>query len=194
MSAMQWFNPPEKWSASDGVLKMFVTAKTDYWRVTHYGFIVDDGPFYYAQLGGEFEAKVRLIGNYQSRYDQMGLMIRRDEKTWIKAGVEYVNETINVSAVVTHGQSDWSLRDLNSKSDSIWIKTTRRLDAVEVAYSLDDRSYQMIRMAYFPPNCPVMLGMTAASPDGPGFEALFEGFQIRHLPDLRRSKWLESNN
>lgn len=81
MRQMQWFNEPEQWSvANEQSLSMYVTPKTDFWRITHYGFTVDDGPFYYCQLGGEFEATVKLTGEYQTRYDQMELMIRIDER------------------------------------------------------------------------------------------------------------------
>jgi uncharacterized protein len=51
----------------------------------------------------------------------------------------------------------------------------------------------MMRLAYFPDNVPVMAGMTAASPDGDGFDALFEDFEIKHIPDVRRLKWLKDN-
>lgn len=36
-------------------------------------------------------------------------------------------------------------------------------------------------------------GMMAASPDGEGFKAKFEHFQIKHLPDQRRLEWLEKH-
>jgi len=193
MKNMQWFNPPEKWSVENNVLSMFVTPQTDYWRITHYGFTVDDGPFYYSLQGGEFEVKVKITGEFRSRYDQMGLMLRVDEKTWIKTGVEYVNEKINISAVVTHDKSDWSVIELDHIPKSVWIKAVRRLDAVEIFYSFDDKEYIMLRLAYFPDNTPVMVGMMAASPDGDGFKALFEEFEIKHLPDERRLKWLENN-
>ncbi|MFC2126053.1 DUF1349 domain-containing protein [Bacteroidota bacterium] len=193
MENMQWLNPPKKWSIDKKSLSMFVTPKTDFWRVTHYGFTVDDGPFYYSLQGGEFEVKVKITGEYKTRYDQMGLMLRIDEKTWIKTGTEYVNEKINISAVVTHEKSDWSVIELDHFPESIWLKAIRRLDAVEISYSFDDKEYIMLRLAYFPDNTPVMVGMMAASPDGDGFKALFEEFEIKHLPDERRLKWLEDN-
>ena len=173
---------------------MFVTPKTDFWRVTHYGFTVDDGPFYYANLGGEFEVKVKISGEYRSRFDQMGLMLRIDEQTWIKTGVEYVNQKINLSAVVTHSTSDWSVMELEHMPKALWLKALRRLDAVEISYSLDGETYTMMRLAFFPPARPVMVGLAAASPDGEGFDALFEDFEINHLPDLRRSQWLKDNS
>ena len=102
MKKLKWYNEPDQWEiVDDASLSMFVTPKTDYWRQTHYGFTVDDGPFCYLDVGGEFEAKVKITGDYQTRFDQMGLMIRQDEKNWIKTGVEFVNDKINLSAVVT---------------------------------------------------------------------------------------------
>lgn len=59
---MNWFNEPDNWSISDGRLIMSVTPKSDYWRISHYGFTVDDAPFYYGEFGGEFEAKVGMMG------------------------------------------------------------------------------------------------------------------------------------
>ena len=53
LEKMQWFNEPEQWEIKDNTLAMFVTPKTDYWRISHYGFTVDDAPFYYATYGGE---------------------------------------------------------------------------------------------------------------------------------------------
>lgn len=193
MDNMQWFNQPKKWNFENNKLSMFVTPKTDFWRITHYGFIVDDGPFFYQTLGGEFEAKVKITGDYQARYDQMGLMLRIDEKTWIKTGVEFVNNKINISAVVTNEKSDWSIIELQNRPKSLWLKAVRKLDSVEIFYSFDDETYSMMRLAYLPDNIQVMVGMTAASPDGNGFDALFEDFEINHIPDTRRTKWLENN-
>ncbi|WP_367583759.1 DUF1349 domain-containing protein [Aquimarina sp. 2304DJ70-9] len=194
MKKMQWFNEPDIWKIiNDTSLSMYVTPNTDFWRKTHYGFTVDDGPFYYSMMGGEFELNVKITGAYKSRFDQMGIMIRIDKKTWIKTGVEYVNQRINLSAVVTHQNSDWSMVELKQKPASVWLKVTRRLDAIEIKYSLDNTDFTVMRLAYFPDNVPVMVGLTAASPDGDGFDALFEDFVIKHLPDKRRSEWLKQN-
>ena len=194
MKKMQWYNEPERWTQIDGSsLSMSVTPQTDFWRETHYGFTVDDGPFYYCNVGGEFEMKVKITGDYKTRYDQMGLMIRKDEKTWIKTGVEYVDQKIKLSAVVTIDKSDWSVIELAHNPKSIWLKVIRRIDAIEITYSLDNSNFTMMRLAYFPDNTPVMVGLTAASPDGDGFEALFEEFEIKYLPDARRKKWLSEH-
>ena len=193
LDKMQWFNEPEKWDIKGNTLTMQVTPQTDYWRISHYGFTVDDAPFYYTLRGGEFEAKVKISGDYIARFDQAGLMLRIDHENYIKAGIEFVDGKYNLSAVVTHHTSDWSVITLEKPIPYVWIKAVRRLDAVEIFYSFDDKEYTMMRNAWMQDNCPIMVGVMAASPDGNGFKAKFEEFSIKHLPDQRRLQWLEKN-
>ena len=190
LSKMTWFNEPQGWEiVSPTKMIINVPSQTDYWRVAHYGFTVDDAPFYYATYGGEFEAKVKITGNYVTTFDQMGLMLRIDHENWIKTGVEYVDGKQKVSSVVTHKTSDWSVVELDNAPKSIWIKVVRKLDAVEIFYSLDDIKYIMLRMCWLQDNAPVMVGLMGASPDGEGFEAIFEDFKVTTLPDQRRLEW-----
>ncbi len=194
LEKMQWFNEPEKWTVENQALSMFVTPKSDYWRISHYGFTVDDAPFYYALYGGEFEVKVKITGDYKNRFDQAGLMLRIDEQNYIKAGIEFVDGVYNLSTVVTHKTSDWSVIALEKPVPFIWIKAVRRLDAVEVFYSFDDKTYMMMRNAWMQDNTPMMVGVMGACPDGDGFNVKFENFKVKHLPDMRRLKWLKENS
>lgn len=146
-------------------------------------------PPLYATYGGEFEVKVKITGNYVTTFDQMGLMLRIDHENWIKAGVEYVDGKQNVSAVVTHRTSDWSVVQLPDAPRSLWIKAVRRLDAVEIFFSRDDKEYTMMRTCWLQDNCPVMVGLMGACPDGKGFTATFEEFKVTPLADQRRLEW-----
>lgn len=193
LEKMNWFNEPAQWSVSGNRLTMSVTPKSDYWRISHYGFTVDDAPFYYGEYGGEFEAKVKISGDYRVRFDQAGMMIRIDHENYIKAGIEYVDGKYNLSTVVTHHTSDWSVIALDKPVDFIWIKAVRRLDAVEIFYSFDDKEYIMMRNAWMEANRPVKVGMMGACPDGEGFSVTFSDFTVKHLPDLRRTQWLQNN-
>lgn len=193
LEKMTWFNEPAQWEIKDKKLIMAVTPQSDYWRISHYGFTLDDAPFYYSTYGGEFETKVKITGDYNARFDQMGLMLRIDEQNYIKAGVEFVDGKFNLSTVVTHKTSDWIVIVLEKTPPFLWIKAVRRLDAVEIFYSFDDKEYTMMRNAYLQDNTPVQVGFMAASPDGNGFRAIFENFTVIHLPDQRRLEWLKKN-
>lgn len=193
LEKMQWFNEPENWEIKDDALSMTVTPQSDYWRISHYGFTVDDAPFLYTTYGGEIEVKVKISGDYTARFDQSGLMLRIDHENYIKAGIEFVDGKYNLSAVVTHKTSDWSVITLDKPVSFVWIKAVRRLDAVEIFYSFDDKNYTMMRNAWLQDNCPVMVGLMGACPDGNGFKAKFENFSVKHLADQRRLKWLKDN-
>lgn len=193
LDKMQWFNEPAKWEIKNNTLSIFVTPQSDYWRISHYGFTVDDAPFLYSTYGGEFEVKVKISADYKVRFDQSGLMLRIDHENYIKTGIEFVDGKYNLSSVVTHKTSDWSVITLDRVPPFVWIKAVRRLDAVEIFYSFDDKEYHMMRNAWFQDNCPVMVGLMGACPDGNGFEAKFEHFSVKHLPDQRRQEWLKKD-
>lgn len=176
---MKWFNEPKKWSFQDGILKVDVDPGTDFWRITHYDFIRDNGHFYYREQRGDFTAKVKLRGFYRELYDQGGLLIRIDEKNWIKTGVEFVNGVQNLSAVVTREFSDWSVIQRTDDPREVWFLLTRKNDFVEIKYSFDNREFAMLRLAYFPPKVPVKIGMMCAAPDGNGFQIEFDDFFVQ---------------
>ena len=193
LDRMQWFNEPESYTIKNGTLEMDVPAQTDYWRIAHYGFTVDDGPFLYTTVGGEFEAKIKVSGDYKVRFDQAGMMIRQDHENYVKFGIEFVEGKFNISAVVTHHTSDWSVIELAEPIPFLWLKAVRRLDAIELYYSFDDKEYTMMRTLWMQDNCPLMVGPVAACPDGQGFKAVFSHFKVKHLPDQRRVEWLKNN-
>ena len=193
LEKMNWFNEPESWTIKGDKLTMTVTPKSDYWRISHYGFTVDDAPFYYAEYGGEFEAKVKIVGDYKVRFDQAGMMLRLDHENYIKTGIEFVDGKYNLSTVVSHKTSDWSVIALDKRIKELWIKAVRRRDAIEIFYSFNDKDYFMMRNAWMEANHPIKVGMFAACPDGDGFKVTFSDFKVTHLPDIVRTEWLKNN-
>jgi regulation of enolase protein 1 (concanavalin A-like superfamily) len=178
-AAFHWLNTPKQWKATGNNLTLTVEPNTDYWRITHYGFIRDSGPFYYQEVAGDFEATVKITGQYKELFHQAGLMIRTDNKNWIKTGIEYVDGVQNVSAVVTHNVSDWSVVPRHDSPKSMWLSLLRKGDYVQIKYSFDGVKYDMLRLAYFQPKVKVQIGVVAAAPGKQKFEALFENFTVK---------------
>ena len=178
---MRWSHEPKQWTAKDGVISATVDPGTDFWRVTHYGFIRDNGPFYFEEQSGDFEALVHVTGKYRELYHQAGLMVRVDEKNWIKTGIEYVNGVQNVSAVVTREFSDWSVVPRTDSPESVWLRLKREGNFVQIEYSFDESKYEMLRLAYFPPGVKVQIGMVAAAPGKESFEVRFDHFSVKPL-------------
>ncbi len=176
---MQWNNEPPSWSSNDGRIEVAVAGGTDFWRKTHYGFIRDNGHFGSIHVEGDFIAEVQVTGAYHELYDQAGLMLRIDAEHWIKTGIEYVHGVQYVSAVVTNDFSDWSVAPLSDNPPTIWLRVVRKAEAVEIFYALDGSTYTLLRLAYLPPARGMDVGVMCAAPDGHGFAATFEGFQVQ---------------
>ncbi len=51
---MQWLNELAQWSDQPGALVVTADAGTDFWRITGYGFIRDNGHLYGEQVDGDF--------------------------------------------------------------------------------------------------------------------------------------------
>jgi len=178
---LQWFNQPKKFSGNTQNLTFTVEPGTDFWQVTHYGFKRDNGPFTYVETEGDFEVSVKVTGSYTELFHQAGLMIRIDEKNWIKTGIEFVDGKQNVSAVVTREVSDWSVIPRNNSPKSVWLKLLRKGDYAEIKYSFDGKNFEMLRLAYFPPNVKVQVGMVAAAPGKVSFPVTFENFEVKKV-------------
>lgn len=178
---MEWLNEPRQWQADGQDYQITTDPHTDFWRVTHYDFIRDSGHFRYETVAGDFVAEVKVMGAYHDLYDQAGLMVRVDERNWLKCGIEYVGGVQQASAVATRDFSDWSVTPLTDNPASIWLRVTRRGDCAEVQFSTDGDTFTMLRLAYLIPSGETMIGPMCCSPDGDGFTVAFEGFRVMPL-------------
>lgn len=176
---MQWYNQPPTWNSQEGTITVQAGPRTDFWRLTAGGYIQDSGHFYFEPCRVDFRAEVTYRGEYQTRYDQAGLMVRLNETTWMKCGIEFLEGRQQVSAVVTRETSDWSMVALASDPPSLWLRVTRTGDTIEVSYALDGSSYQLLRQFILTQEEKLDVGLMCASPEGPGFTATFEQFSLQ---------------
>lgn len=183
---LTWYNEPKLWSMNQTTINVHTDKDTDFWRRTHYGFERDSGHFFYRSLPGDqsFTATVNVRGRYNTLYDQGGLMLRTDERNWIKCGVEYVDGQQFASVVVTvNGWSDWSVVRINAP-DILKLSMKREKEAVHIEFAEGDvGELKMMRLAYFPltdRSKVIMVGIMTASPSNitQGFDISFEDLNI----------------
>jgi regulation of enolase protein 1 (concanavalin A-like superfamily) len=176
---MDWLNPPPEWGEERGVLTVMTGDRTDFWRKTHYGFVRDDGHFRHVAAPADFSAAVTFRGDYHALYDQAGIMLRLDERNWIKAGIEFVARRRMLSAVVTRDWSDWSTMPCPVDAEWLRLRLTRIGTAVHVHWAADavPSGFRMLRLAHFPAG-PVQVGPMCCSPERAGFRCAFRDFEI----------------
>jgi len=173
----QWLNEPASWSAEGG-LSLTAGPGTDFWRTTHYGFDRDTGHVLGVPLAGDFTLVASFTADYAAQYDQAGVALRVDDRNWVKAGVELVDDEFQVGAVITRDFSDWSVVPVGRVS-RVTVSAAREGDTVTVRYGLaDDEPTTMLRLGYFPPGTTALAGVMAAAPTGPGFAARFDRVRV----------------
>ncbi len=170
---MRWLNEPARWSATDGGLTVTADASTDFWRVTGYGYVRDNGHLYGEVMTGDFDLSMRLRGSCTAQYDQAGAMVRIDERRWLKTGFEFVDGRMRFSTVVTNDHSSWAVASLPDELTELGLRLRRRGDSVQVRYSVGGAEFELAALAYLPPEEQVIAGAMCAAPEGGGFEVIF---------------------
>lgn len=174
-----WVNPPPAWTDDGTTLAVRTGPRTDFWRTTHYGFVRDDGHVRGRVVAGDGSVEATFEGDYRAQYDQAGVMLRIDEETWVKAGIEHVDGVHHASVVVTRGFSDWSVTPLGRLDGPVSFRLRREAETVTVDHRAGgDGGWTMLRLAYVPPERPALLGIMCASPDGDGFDVRFRAVRI----------------
>jgi uncharacterized protein len=180
-----WLNPPACWRRSGGDLAVITDDQTDFWRKTEYGFIRDNGHFAHRTVAGDFSVEVTFAAKYRTLYDQAGLMMRLDADRWIKTGIEFIDELMNFSTVVTNDTSDWSLIPLGKGSDdeTVRVRLVRKGSTVTTAFRRPDGHWQTARVAGFQSAPACQIGVMCCSPQRAGFEVRFSDFGVTLGPD-----------
>ncbi|MFW7415559.1 DUF1349 domain-containing protein [Demequina sp. SO4-18] len=180
----EWTTEPVRaeWTAG-GELLVEAREESDAWRTTSYGFVHDDAHALLAPLGAREAIEVTFVLDYDQQFDQAGVMIRVDESTWIKAGVEVSDGSPQVGAVVTRGVSDWSVAPVPEwVGREITIRASRDGDAITVRARAGDEPWRLVRVAPLSPTADARAGLFCCAPTRAGLVVRFVGHR-RSEPD-----------
>lgn len=174
-----WLNAPEKYTLDAAQLRVTTDANTDFWRTTSYGFIRDSGHFFGTPVDGDFTAQLHVSAQYASLYDQAGLMVRIDEKNWIKCGVEFSDGQLLLSSVLTQDKSDWAVSIAPPMPHGFWLRVTVEKGDIRVQHSSDGKHWPLLRLAPFPAAASYLVGPMCCTPERGGLEVEFSQFSVR---------------
>lgn len=171
-----WTTPPVRvWPDGD---RLMVEADegSDAWRHTSYGFVHDDAHALLAPLSESEAVEVSFVLDFDRQFDQAGVMIRVDDATWIKAGVEVSDGSPQVGAVVTRGASDWSVAPVPDWAGrEVTIRASRDGDAVTVRARAGDEPWRLVRVAPLDPEADARAGLYCCAPSRAGLVVTFTG-------------------
>ena len=176
---MSWLNEPPQWSDEAGVIHVRTGLKTDFWRRTFYGYITDNGHFYHRPVTGDFTAEVEVAAGHSALFDQAGLMIRADERTWLKTGLEVTSGAVQLSTVLTRDDSDLSVVPLSlPPGGGVRLRLTRFGTAVCVHRGDETGAWHLVRLGHLDLPDTADVGLMCCSPERAGLEVTFRNFRI----------------
>ena len=173
-----WLNEPAAWSLEGATLTVTTDGRTDFWRETHYGFTRDSGHGFGCRTEGDFSASLRVRAQYRDLYDQAGLMVRVDETTWLKAGIEWSDGRAMASSVLTVSRSDWATAPYPHDAGDFHIRVTVRDGVLRLQISQDGAVWALMRLAPFPRAASYLVGPMCCTPERAGLHVQFTEFRV----------------
>lgn len=173
-----WLNKPHESAITADALEVTTDKGSDFWRETFYGFTRDSGHFYGIHAPSRFTAQLRIRAEYEKLYDQAGLMVRIDEKHWIKAGIELSDGRAMLSSVLTDGRSDWATAPYEGEPKDFWMRATVADGVLRLQVSGDGKIWPLVRLAPFPKAASYLVGPMCCTPEREGLKVRFSDWHL----------------
>ncbi|MDO4901402.1 DUF1349 domain-containing protein [Actinomyces sp.] len=182
-SAGHWLNPPAAVEEKGGDLLVTAVEKSDAWRRTSYGFIVDTAHALLAPFEQNTAVEVDMTAAFTENFDQAGVMVRVDAENWVKAGVEFSDGACQLGAVVTAGNSDWSVAPVPDwQGKRVRIRVSRKGDAITMRAGLiapdGTAALRMVRLLPFPEDAVAEAGPFLCAPSRAGLTVPFHAWRV----------------
>lgn len=180
---MQWTREPAHYSVSTDRIEIITQPHTDLWQRTYYHFRNDSAPVFQLETDEKyfsFIVKTDFSGSAH-RFDQCGIVMYLDSENWLKASVEFENESFqHLGTVVTnHGYSDWATTEIPADVKTMWYRLSRREDDYCVECSRDGVRYSQMRVCHIHEGAGrIRCGIYACSPEDSSFRAVFTDMKL----------------
>ena len=190
-SKLEWTREPLDYSISDDKIEIITSPHTDLWQRTYYHFRNDNAPVLQMKTDEtHFSFVVKTEFESKHRFDQCGVVMYLDSENWLKASIEYENESFgHLGSVVTNnGYSDWATTEIDASVKSMWYRFSRREDDFCLECSDNGITYKQMRICHMTKGKGVIrFGIYACSPEDSSFKATFTNME------LTECKWLTHN-
>lgn len=183
ISQFRWVNRPQEFKLGPEELSVTTQPHTDLWQKTYYHFVNDNAPMLLMDTEEDyfsFTVKVDVTDSHQ-RFDQAGIVVYLDSENWLKASIEYENQSFqHLGSVVTNqGFSDWATVQIPTKTQSMYYRLSRRKQDFRIENSLDGINFQQMRICHLnQANGSISLGIYACSPEDSSFTAHFSALDL----------------
>ena len=177
-----WTRKPKNVTISQDAVEIITEPHTDLWQRTYYGFQNDNAPVLQIRTKERyFSFTVKTQFDSKRRFDQCGVAVYLNSENWLKASIEYENDSFQRlgSVATNHGYSDWATTDIPAGVKEMWYRLSRRESDYCVECSEDGVHFRQMRICHlWDGNDEITFGIYACSPEDSSFSAVFSDMQI----------------
>ena len=172
-----------------GRLTLASEARRDYFRDPDGQSTVSNAPLLLTEVDNRkpFTLTAKVTPTFLKTYDAGTLYVYVKEDLWLKMAMEMDERGKHrMVSVRTIGTSDDNNHDV-IEAKSVYMKISSDTKAVGFYYSLDNKSWQLIRVFKDDYPASIWVGISAQSPLGEGTSAVFEEISLtgRSISDFR---------
>lgn len=183
MYQWEWIREPESYEIREDEIRITTMPYTDLWQRTYYHFRNDNAPVLQMESDEKYFSFIVKtdFSDAHHRFDQCGIVMYLDSVNWLKASVEYENESFgHLGSVVTnHGYSDWATTEIKADVRQMWYRFSRREDDFRVECSHDGIHFSQMRICHMAEGGgTIRFGIYACSPEDSSFTAVFTDMRI----------------
>ncbi len=179
---LQWTREPANYTISADKIEITTAPHTDLWQRTYYHFRNDNAPVLQMETEEKFFSfTIKTAFQSRHRFDQCGIVMYLDSENWLKASIEYENDTFgHLGSVVTNnGYSDWATTEIDASIKSMWYRLSRREDDYLIECSEDGVTFKQMRVCHlWQGSGKIRFGIYACSPEESSFKATFTDMQM----------------
>ena len=180
---MKWTREPKAFKFDKDKIEVITAPHTDLWQRTYYHFRNDNAPVFQLETEEKFfsfSVKTDFSDSHR-RFDQCGIVMYLDSENWLKASVEYENESFqHLGSVVTNrGYSDWATTAIPADVRTMWYRLSRREDDYCIECSADGVEFSQMRICHIHEGAgKIRFGIYACSPEESSFKAVFSDMKL----------------
>ena len=180
---LKWTRAPKDFVLQDDKIEIVTEPHTDLWQRTYYNFQNDNAPVLQMETDEKFFSFIVKTDFSEShhRFDQCGIVMYLDSENWLKASVEFENESFqHLGSVVTNqGYSDGATTAIPADIKTMWYRFSRRESDYCVECSEDGKKFSQMRICHMHAGAgKIKFGVYACSPEDSSFRAIFTNMQI----------------
>lgn len=170
----EWLNEPENVSFSEDGMVVTAREGSDFWQNPRKNIHADSGHFFFVRKCGNFTMEVQWQFPPTCHLEQCGIMLRFDEKNWMKAAIMCSNAAVPKlgSCVTNSGYTDWAAQDIPAQVGSLSFRIKRQNGEYALFYSTDGENFKQIRLfSFVHEDVEIKAGAYICSPQADGFSA-----------------------